>query len=305
MDSGSLVPAAPVDGVKAQAIYDAVVAAGGCSSAADTLSCLRSLSYEDFLNAQSSVPAILSYSSIALSYVPRPDGTVMVRSPEQSVTLGLYAPVPFIVGDQEDEGTIFALFQSNITTTEEIIDYLATHFFQDATIAEVTELVEAYPDDITEGSPFGTGILNNWYPQYKRLAALLGDSTFTLTRRLFLEGTSTSKPTVPSWSYLSSYDYGTAILGTFHASDILQVFYGTVTNYASLSMRSYYFNFAYNLDPNNSTGTAGVIDYTTWPQWSDGNMLLQVYALSSNLLADTFRSAQAAVLRMYTSDFRI
>lgn len=74
MDSGSLVPADPVDGVKGNAIYDAVVEAANCSESADTLSCLRSVSYETFLEATTSVPGIFDYESVALSYLPRPDG---------------------------------------------------------------------------------------------------------------------------------------------------------------------------------------------------------------------------------------
>ena len=74
-------------------------------------------------------------------------------------------------------------------------------------------------------SLFGTGILNEVYPGFKRLAALLGDIVFTITRRVFLESALTVNPSVPAWSYIASYDYGLPILGTFHGSDLLQVFY--------------------------------------------------------------------------------
>ena len=103
-------------------------------------------------------------------------------------------------------------------------------YFQDATTETITALVATYPDDPSDGSPFGTGILNEWYPQFKRLAAILGDLTFTLSRRAVLNIVSSE---VPTWSYLASYDYGTPVLGSFHAGDILQVFYGILPNYAS------------------------------------------------------------------------
>jgi triacylglycerol lipase len=153
-----------------------------------------------------------------------------------------------IVDDQEDEGTIFALFQSNITTTAELVSYLNV-FFHDATQEVIEQLVASYPDNASDGSPFRTSIFNEWYPQFKRLAAILGDLTFTLTRRVFLEISSAINLDVPSWSYLASYDYGTPILGTFHGSDLLQVFYGILPNYAAVSIHSYYFSFVYNLDP--------------------------------------------------------
>jgi len=216
MDSGSIVPADPVDCPKGQVVYDTVVKNAGCSSASDTLECLRGLDYSTFLNAANSVPGLLSYNSVALSYLPRPDGKYLTESPEILANQGKYAKVPFILGDQEDEGTIFALAQNNLTTTTDVVNYLADVFFADATYEQIQDLVATYENTTTDGSPFRTGILNDLYPQFKRLAAILGDLTFTLTRRAFLNVAKSVNPDVPFWSYLSSYDYGTPFLGSFH-----------------------------------------------------------------------------------------
>lgn len=288
MNSGSIVPADPVDGAKGQQVYDTVVASAGCAGAADTLACLRGLPYETFLNAANSVPGFLSYRSVALSYVPRPDGTVLPDSPDVLAAAGRYAAVPMIIGDQEDEGTIFALFQSNITTDDELTEYLGTYYFNGASQAQLDGLLATYPLDVTQGSPFRTGVFNVLYLQYKRLAAILGDLVFTLTRRGFLKDAQAAHPDVPSWSYLASYNYGTPYLGTFHASDIVQVFFGIADNYASKSIRTYYYNFIHNLDPNE--GNTG---YPNWPQWKDtgsGNQLAWFFANSQGTLADDFRS---------------
>jgi carboxylesterase type B len=285
MNSGSIVPADPVDCPKGQVVYDTVVKNAGCASASDTLACLRAADYTTFLNAANSVPGILSYQSVALSYLPRPDGTALTASPEVLMAQGKYAKVPFIIGDQEDEGTLFALFTSNITTTADIITYLSTYYFHDASTAQISALVATYPTDPSDGSPFRTGLLNNWYPEFKRLAAILGDLVFTLTRRAFLNAATALNPDVPSWSYLASYDYGTPVLGTFHGSDLLQVFYGILPNYASASIHSYYFSFVYHLDPNVDSG------YMNWPQWGTGKMLMNFNALSGALIADDFRGA--------------
>ena len=286
MNSGSIVPADPVDCPKGQAIYDTVAAAAGCGSAADSLACLRTVPYSTLLNATNSVPGLLSYSSIALSYLPRPDGVVMPASPEVLLTSGRYAKVPFIIGSQEDEGTIFALFQSNITTTAQLVTYFKDKFFNGATTAKLEELVATYPDITTDGSPFRTGGFNNWYPQFKRLAAILGDLTFTLTRRSFLDVANTINPDVPNWSYLSSYDYLTPVLGTFHGSDILQVFFGILPNYASASFKAYYLSFVNTMDPNE--GTSGL--FLDWPKWGAGKKLLNTYATGAGLISDDFRS---------------
>lgn len=284
MDSGSVIPAERIDGVKGQAVYDSVVQAAGCTSANDTLACLRALDYTTFLNAANSVPAFLSYTGVALSYLPRPDGTILSDSPDKLVKAGKYADVPFIIGDQEDEGTLLALFQSNITTTKEIAEYLKRYYFYNATSDQIDGLIAKYPDMATDGSPFRTGVLNNWYPQYKRLAAILGDLTFTLPRRALLEYAVQVKPEIPSWSYLASYDYGTPFLGSFHAGDILQVFYGILPNYSARAIRSYYFSFVQNQDPNEGASRK------TWPRWSENKTLLQFLADSSAYLADDFRS---------------
>jgi hypothetical protein len=96
MNSGSIVPADTVDCPKGQIIYDTVVEQAGCSAASDTLACLREVDYDTLLGAMNSVPGLLSYSSVALSYLPRPDGTVLTASPEVLAAAGKYAPVPFI-----------------------------------------------------------------------------------------------------------------------------------------------------------------------------------------------------------------
>jgi carboxylesterase type B len=132
---------------------------------------------------------------------------------------------------------------------------------------------------------FRTLFLNNWYPQFKRIAAILGDLSFTLTRRSLLSLANTVKPNIPSWSYLSSYDYGTPVMGTFHGSDILQVFFGILPNYASASFHAYYLSFVNTLDPNDGTGK----EYLNWSRWSTSNQLLNSYATISVLLADNFR----------------
>jgi carboxylesterase type B len=284
MNSGSIVPANPVDGTKGQTVYDTVVRNAGCSGVSDTLACLRHLDYTKFLNAANSVPGILGYNSVAESYLPRPDGTILTQSPDQLVIQGKYASVPFIIGDQEDEGTIFALYQSNLTTTDDIVDYLQNLYFFDASRQQLESLVATYQDIKEDGSPFRTGSLNNWYPQYKRLAAILGDLSFTLTRRVFLNYAKKVRPDVPSWSYLSTYDHGLPFLGTFHGSDVLQVFHGILQNYGSKAIHSYYLSFVYDQDPNTRA-----CDYMDWPQWANNQSLMEFSIDRGGLLPDNFR----------------
>lgn len=105
MNSGSILPTEPVDGDKAQGIFDSVAEAAGCASPKNStkLECLRGVDYETFVNASNSVPTYLGYNSLAFSYAPRADGRVLTASPEVLAQEGKYAAVPIIIGNQENE----------------------------------------------------------------------------------------------------------------------------------------------------------------------------------------------------------
>jgi acetylcholinesterase len=51
MDSGSIVPADPVDCAKSETVYNTVVQNAGCVAATDTLACLRNVDYQTYLTA--------------------------------------------------------------------------------------------------------------------------------------------------------------------------------------------------------------------------------------------------------------
>ncbi|THY69728.1 alpha/beta-hydrolase [Aureobasidium pullulans] len=300
MNSGSIVPAVEVSHPKAQAVYDVVVNAAGCSGSSDTLECLRTIDYETFMRAADSVPGLFSYQSIALAYLPRPDpsSSFFPVSPEVANQNGNYAKVPIIAGDQEDEGPLFSLVQSNITTDAQLLDYVASAF-PDTPRSVVAANVATYPNDPSAGSPFRTGIFNNIYPQYKRLAALFGDAVFNLRRRQLLY---TASSVVPMWSYLDSHLYGTAVLGTFHGSDLLAIFFGTGGITTQKTYLDYYTSFINYLDPNAIGSGAPLI---SWPQYNTTKpTLLQLQAVGNNLLPDTYRSASFQALQANVGSFR-
>ncbi|KAL3953924.1 hypothetical protein ACCO45_011880 [Purpureocillium lilacinum] len=254
MSGGSVLATEPVDSPKAQAIYDNVVDIVGCNQTANTLDCLRHAPFKDLYHAINTAGRVNSYAFLALPYLPRPDGQVLTQSPDFLAKEGKYHAVPVIIGDQEDEGTIFSLTQTDVNSSDRLVDYFAKYFFHRASREQVAGLVGTYPTDSAAGSPFRTGDLNEYYQLYskgngfKRLAALSGDITFTLTRRLAIEAMDESNPNVPIWSYLGSSSYGVPYLGSFHGSEILLLFSGIGP--AAQSSRAHYLNFIYNQDPN-------------------------------------------------------
>nr|P32948.1 RecName: Full=Lipase 4; Flags: Precursor [Diutina rugosa] len=294
MQSGAMVPSDPVDGPYGTQIYDQVVASAGCGSASDKLACLRSISNDKLFQATSDTPGALAYPSLRLSFLPRPDGTFITDDMFKLVRDGKCANVPVIIGDQNDEGTVFALSSLNVTTDAQARQYFKESFIH-ASDAEIDTLMAAYPSDITQGSPFDTGIFNAITPQFKRIAAVLGDLAFTLPRRYFLNhfqgGT--------KYSFLSKQLSGLPVIGTHHANDI--VWQDFLVSHSSAVYNNAFIAFANDLDPNK----AGLL--VNWPKYTSssqsGNNLLQINALGLYTGKDNFRTAGYDALFTNPSSF--
>ncbi|KAF6843031.1 sterol esterase precursor [Colletotrichum musicola] len=301
MSSGSILPADPVDGPRAQAVFDTVAEAANCSShpTLDKVACLREAEYDVFLAATNAVPVFMSYSSFGLSYMPRPDGKILTASGETLAKAGKIARVPIIVGGVEDEGTVFSIFQSNITTEDALVSYLNDVIFTGATRQDIAALVDTYPyNNGEDGSPFGTGALNQAYPQFKRLAAVLGDAAFILMRRAFL---SMLPASMPAWTFQGSWERGTPILGSFHTSDLPRAFYNT--DDGSRAMQDRFIAFVASLDPNGGVsapdGCKG-----RWPTWQQSQQLLEFRANSTHLVPDDFRATSFEYVQANLNIFR-
>ncbi|ODQ81369.1 hypothetical protein BABINDRAFT_7168 [Babjeviella inositovora NRRL Y-12698] len=261
MQSGTLLPTKDIDSAYPQQIFDAVANAGGCGAAFDKLACLRSLPYDKMQAASSSVPGLWSYKSLQLSYMPRPDGNFIPYQQMQMVQDGKYARVPYIVGNQEDEGSVFALSGLNITTDDQVRTYL-WNIFPDITEEQMSQLQKFYQQDVTQGSPYGTGHFNALSPQYKRLASVMGDLVFQAPRRFMLDRT----PDVARYTFLSKQLKGLPIIGTFHGNDIIWQYF--VLGTSSLIYQNAFISFAHDLNPN-----SGMFTRTKWPKYQTKNTL--------------------------------
>jgi hypothetical protein len=83
-------------------------------------------------------------------------------SPDLLIKAGKYTKVSFIVGDQEDKGTLFDLFTTKLTSTKDITTYLPTVFFNNSSPAQIDMLASSYQTITQDGSPLCTSILNNY-----------------------------------------------------------------------------------------------------------------------------------------------
>jgi len=73
---------------------------------------------------------------------------------------------------------------------------------------DTVRLAALYTQNVTQGSPFDTGLSNAYTPQFKRLAALLGDVIFQAPRRHFQHHRSGKQPmwTFCPFSSFNSHD---------------------------------------------------------------------------------------------------
>ncbi|VDC05628.1 unnamed protein product [Peniophora sp. CBMAI 1063] len=280
MMSGSPPPVGDV--LHGQKYYDALVNATGCSGSSDTLQCLREVPYEELKEAVNQGPNIFAYQSLDEAYLPRVDGDFLTDNPQKLVQRGKIANVPFITGDCDDEGTLFSLSNSNITTEDELKEYILTYYAPGATDAEIKALLAAYPADVTKGSPFDTGALNAITPQFKRLAAMQGDFAFNAPRRFLLHQRASKQN---AWSYLSKRYKTLPVLGSLHATDILNI-------YGDEELTEYLVRFVAKLDPNGGS-------LKNWPKYSTSSPTLMTFLdglTPTKLTSDTFRTAGFNIL---------
>lgn len=179
-----------------------------------------------------------------------------------------------------------------------MVSYLNDVFFYKSTKEEIEGLVATYPSN--PDSPVNTNGSDNVYPEFKRLAAILGDWEFNFMSRLLLE---TLPETTPAWSYLATYADETPILGTYHATDLPHLY--LETDDMSKSMQALYISFVSSLDPNKyaQNTTSGYL--THWPSWHEKKQSLEFGAQSTRLILDNARAASYDYIRAHLETLRL
>ncbi|KAI0265658.1 Alpha/Beta hydrolase protein [Gloeopeniophorella convolvens] len=273
MESGAPPPLGPSS--HGQVTYDALVAATGCSTSHDTLECLRGVPLSAIRAAQDASPSVLGFTALKLAWAPRVDNNFIPKPAQQLVSEGSVARVPFISGNCDDEGTLFSLSSTNLTTDAEVFDYIHEMYFPQVSNGNISNLLQLYPSDPSVGSPYDTGTANALSAQFKRIASLQGDMVFQAPRRFFLHQRSDKQPT---YSFLSKRMKDVPDLGAFHGTDLLNIF-------GPGDMTDYLIRFAATLDPNGNTGTF-------WPRYTDQSPELLTFLDGATPLTtteDTYR----------------
>ncbi len=236
--SGGCTFRQPTD-ADARADADARIDELGCDDAADPLACMRAIRVADLLPGSA-------------AFGPAVDGGFLPDQPRVLFDSGDYAKVPYILGSNSDEGTLFAIGVPPIESEEQYQMLLEARFGDRADEAEALYPVSDFD------SPNDAWIRIN------------GDSslvceTYDSARRAAVGG-------APVYMYNFSRPVLTDVLPQLqatHGAEIAFVFGSAESpdpedSVLSQSMQGYWSRFAYNGDPNGE----GALE---WPAYSDAS----------------------------------
>ncbi|OCF45772.1 hypothetical protein I317_00260 [Kwoniella heveanensis CBS 569] len=284
----------------------------------DAWTCLKTLPAEQLLQGQLAVKENILYKA-GFIYGPSIDGDLIPDSPFSLLSQGKFAKIPFISGNNKDEGTAFVPTYVNSTQLAlALIDLYEPNALGNETLLQ---LVQLYPNDPSAGSPFGTG--NQTFglsPIYKQVASIFGDATFQATRRHFLSQAN-QHGISQTWTY--QFEQPTpgvpGYRGVFHGSEIPFVFGaarpgigfpGISTNYTvedgqlSDAMINYWLNFAYYNNPNGPSDSA-TGNATYWPTHdiSQNKNSLRLKSDNITVFQDDYRQEQTNFFNARPQEF--
>ncbi|KAB5588514.1 extracellular lipase [Ceratobasidium theobromae] len=299
--SPSSVNVAPANDPVLESAYAFVVNATGCSNSTQKFECVRNAPANVLRQANRDVilpPAEwmgVDQGPVVLGPVLAPGDVFLPELPSQSLRAGRFAKVPFINGDELDEGTVFTN-ETTPETDELVIEWLTKQipglYFGINNVTAVKELLKFYPADPAAGSPYNTG--NDTFglaAQFKRLNSIVGDLIFHAARRDHLR--IATQFGVDAWSYhhTEAVPGADAKYGVYHGAELVFVFQVVDPSVPQglldlgEAVIDYWLTFAYTLNPNPTSGTARPY----WPKYGTNQTSL---GLASNITieSDTFRS---------------
>ncbi|KAH6962147.1 triacylglycerol lipase [Ilyonectria sp. MPI-CAGE-AT-0026] len=276
--------------------YNAITRAANCSTAIDTLACLRTVPSE----ALNSIFASNVTASIP-SWGMEVDGDFIQGNALEALLSGQFIKVPVLQGQNHDEGT--ALTVRGIDTDEQFLANIRSRGPDNATALEIAALYPDIPEigipPTLEGRPPASLGL-----QYKRISAFVGDLVWHAPRRLTDQ--ILARNNVSSWSYeFNVIPNGIPpTTGATHFTEVAFVFYnllglgypdspfeGTPQSYKDVAdiISRYWVNFIVDGDPNSSE-----VGPHQWPSYSLENPQIMAFDANTTDLAfpipDTYRA---------------
>eukprot|EP01117_Protostelium_nocturnum_P014617 TRINITY_DN5580_c0_g2_i1.p1 TRINITY_DN5580_c0_g2~~TRINITY_DN5580_c0_g2_i1.p1 ORF type:complete len:480 (+),score=129.07 TRINITY_DN5580_c0_g2_i1:404-1843(+) len=269
-----------------QVVYDSVVSRAGCKDSNDTLECLRNVSYSTLASIiwSSNLPKL---AILRPPFLPTLDGDLIPDVPFRLIKQGKFVKVPFMAGENLDEGTGFV--NTINWSSDQLVRDAVSGSFPNMTQSSLDSIMNLYPNNLTLGSPYNTGSKTYYGAQGKRASSIYGDLFFTFPRRWQSEQISGFG--VPTWNYRFDYNYyagqenSATYLGVAHALEIISVYY-YLPNPSSDAMAAYWPAFATNLNPN--IGLKGLLPF--WDQFnSTGRQQMRFEQQAAVLRTDDYR----------------
>jgi carboxylesterase type B len=286
-----------------QAYYDNITATVGCQTAADSLACLRTVSYEALYNA-----------SVDFTFKPILDGRFLTQRGSQSLALGQIARVPVLIGSNTDEGTAPFFTPRNILNTDTDIANFVQTLNQNLNLdnSTISTVMQLYPNDPTVGCPFESGPIT--FPsqglQFKRGAAIGGDFYIHAGRRFYAtwQAENTQMPIYTyrfnqrPWNNMEVDVTTVEPVASTHFTEIVYVWdnpdmnvnwIGPYPTYHQLQkfISRCWVSFVYNADPNHH----GLENQPLWPLYDPSQPMNIVFQVGSSYVEpDVYRKEQLA-----------
>jgi len=217
---------------EASAAADAISTAVGCDAAPDELACLRAVAVADLLDAAAGGPEG-SETSLGIAI----DGGFLTDHPRTSFDIGDFAEVPYLLGANKDEGTLFFVGSTPITTNAEYQAVLLEQYGPYAAAISAMYPVNAYasPQDALIRVFGDSRLVCSTYDVARRVADAIKPR-----RKVFAY----AFLRVPPLPFIGLLD-----LGAFHGLEIAYVFGSippptTTDEVLGLQMREYWTRFA-------------------------------------------------------------
>ncbi|KAK0438131.1 extracellular triacylglycerol lipase precursor [Armillaria borealis] len=279
-----------------------VTAIPGCSAylgTSSTFPCVQNASsseiYEGFLQAYSEANEMFPFA-------PTLDGPsgLFPDLPSRLFPTGQFARLPFIAGTNLDEGTVFD--PPTLNYTEEVIRSIVNANYSPPTVPTdvMDELMNLYPDDPAEGSPYNTG--NETFglsPGFKRNICnpyepdLLMSSVTWHSPPKDVFGVK-----LPADAGVKSYAYRFAERLSSTPAYLGVMFHSSLANTV---MIDYWVSFATSLDPNDGLGSPR----PTWAQYTSSDQaLLHISADNLTVIPDDFNKEKIDFIISQTVVFR-
>lgn len=238
--------------------YDALIGNTGCSTASDTLSCLRGLESDALQEFNQFIAYPGQSGNPNYPYAPCLDGDFLQMRAYEAFQAGKFVHVPVIIGDVTDEGT--EVGAPNASSAQEVETFFQNNY-PHLTNDDVAAIVAEYPENIEP--PF-----NQHYAWFPAAELAYGEALLTCIGINFAKYLVAGS--CPNWNYrfnVLTSDNVAAGVGVPHGFDLGAVFGGAyedsnLTNV--MNLQGYFTSFVRALDPNTFSKSGA----PNWPQSS-------------------------------------